>query len=555
MSVLASAIAQFFNRNDISVGVIKGEWGVGKTYFWKHFIAGCDYAKSNRKTVFYVSLFGVKDREDLSSRILAGIEICDETNPKEPGFNWKNFTSKVAPYLRKFDSAKIGGVPLGSFSNIAFPFLERQMTSNSIICFDDIERSDGLSMKVFLGVVSEYAEQRNCKIVIIYNDSEMGLLSEGFERYREKVVDIEWLYEPSLDENLNKVWAEDIPESVEKAFESLQNKNLRVMQKVKFALQYFERFIAGSEDDLRFLVEERIALICIAYNAYPQFREYLETRDSEGLNKIYLSEIGLGEKQSERDPVKDRLEGALGWGHLEVDGVVRKFLSNGFVEPENVERLFSDKNHQLYQMKTANEFSAIWEMFRGNFGATQEVFIEKMRKFMADHHETFGIKDIEECRTCLLDLNDQAEDFDAYLNLAIGRYVDGCNSHSSARDRFIDSFSADTERKIRDQLKLKEFPISLDELFENLTDCGGYSPSKCRLLQQFSDEEVEMWLSSGRCAYPSLITVFLERFDSNEEGGKEFCLRLRRLLTVLAGRSSFDRIKVDRILGSKMNNS
>ena len=59
-----------FLQSEDRVAVIKGEWGVGKTYFWnKYYDAKAKRKEINEIAYSYISLFGVDSIEDIKKKI------------------------------------------------------------------------------------------------------------------------------------------------------------------------------------------------------------------------------------------------------------------------------------------------------------------------------------------------------------------------------------------------------------------------------------------------------------------------------------------------------
>src|SRR6266508_1688321 len=57
-------------RNDLLV--LKGEWGVGKTYFWNYLVRRASIVKGiGHKHYSYISLFGLNNLEDVRTEISA----------------------------------------------------------------------------------------------------------------------------------------------------------------------------------------------------------------------------------------------------------------------------------------------------------------------------------------------------------------------------------------------------------------------------------------------------------------------------------------------------
>lgn len=100
------------------------------------------------------------------------------------------------------------------------------------ICFDDLERKgDTLTVKEIMGLIDELAIRKNCKVILIFNESSLDKDTDKkeFDSYREKVVDIELNYEPSCVENMKHIFPDDFKQLsiISDVVDELDIKNIR----------------------------------------------------------------------------------------------------------------------------------------------------------------------------------------------------------------------------------------------------------------------------------------------------------------------------------------
>jgi hypothetical protein len=163
-------VDKFVSDENNDMLVIKGGWGVGKTYFWQDTIKkAAGGGNTGRRFYAYVSLFGINSLEELRNSILAA-----KVDSKDAGAG--DGLSAFLSGLKQLAKG-VEGVPAlrewtgGMAGTALFMTLK-----DTLVCFDDIERKgDGLATKDLLGLASLLKEQRNCKIAFILND---GGLSE-----------------------------------------------------------------------------------------------------------------------------------------------------------------------------------------------------------------------------------------------------------------------------------------------------------------------------------------------------------------------------------------
>lgn len=160
---------------------IIGEWGIGKTYFWK------TYIQNKLSQVVYITLFGKEHYSQILEEIV--MQVCKRHNKAA-----KSITNIVSAMTKL---ATNGFVNINA--DALFSVIKKDDFEKMVICFDDIERkSDKLSMRDFMGLVAHLRDIKECKVVIILNDNKINNANEkqddclDFQIYKEKCVDYEF---------------------------------------------------------------------------------------------------------------------------------------------------------------------------------------------------------------------------------------------------------------------------------------------------------------------------------------------------------------------------
>lgn len=148
-------------------------------------------------------------------------------------------TEKLKPLAKILESIKIHGV---NSSKAVNSIIESNLINNFLICIDDMERKEReLSISSILGLISVLKEERKCKIILIFNDERLDAeAKDGLNEYREKIVDIELSYNPTINENLAIIWPDKPKQNTQDLFQTLKLNNIRIMQKVRWIQEYFE---------------------------------------------------------------------------------------------------------------------------------------------------------------------------------------------------------------------------------------------------------------------------------------------------------------------------
>ena len=185
---LNERLLDIFQLDEGFVVALNGEWGIGKTFFWNKFIEDNFADRIKRKEVVYVSLFGKETIKDIQTDIILQISKF--------GKLYETINSTIG-------SSKYAGIDISSVLSLA----TKTDFKDIIICFDDFERkSDNLHSKDILGLISQFKEQKNCKIVMIYNQNEVHNDDKKVvSNYKDKVIDYELHYKPTVAESYKAV--------------------------------------------------------------------------------------------------------------------------------------------------------------------------------------------------------------------------------------------------------------------------------------------------------------------------------------------------------------
>jgi hypothetical protein len=259
MNPIGEALLKFLNDDTLSVAVLKGEWGIGKTFFWRNFLSEAK-DKLDFRAYSYVSLFGAQEIDDLKRQVFSNFEMLD---PK----SLSKHLEKLKPISDVLKSIEI---PFLNSSGPINDLIASKLIDHFLICFDDLERKEeSISGSSVLGLISQLKEEKSCKIILIYNDRELGEETEmQINEYREKVVDLELTYRPTIDENLSIIWPESCPDYVTDIFQTLELNNIRVMQRVKWTLEYFTEEISSKFPHLWTSFQSKCAILTVVYHAY-----------------------------------------------------------------------------------------------------------------------------------------------------------------------------------------------------------------------------------------------------------------------------------------------
>lgn len=239
---------------------LTGEWGIGKTQFWKSFY------EENHKNLgvnkySYVSLFGIDSIEALKFEI--ALSTHETTQKKDYLSGLKGIFKKS---LDAIDLPKLEGT--GVTLSLSKGMISSAMSSligDTLICIDDIERlSENLDIRDVMGLVNHLSLEKNCKVLVILHDVKAN---EQFQEYKEKVFDEVLILDESLTAIEKLVNDSNLFAIYNKFYQVMGIKNIRFYQRV---IETFYTLINNLPDTLSVVskrqILDSILIIRLAYD-------------------------------------------------------------------------------------------------------------------------------------------------------------------------------------------------------------------------------------------------------------------------------------------------
>ena len=324
---------------------LTGEWGIGKTHFWKEFYKK-NYKDLGVNKYSYVSLFGIDSIDALKFEI--ALSTHDTAQKKDYLTGLKGIFKKG---LDAIDLPKLEGT--GITLSLGKGLISSAITSligDTLICIDDIERlSKNLDIKDVMGLVNHLSLEKNCKVVVILHEGEAG---ENFREYKEKVFD-EVL---ALDDSLSII--EDLISDIEifpiyeNFYQTMGVRNLRFYQRVQ---KTYHEIIKRSSSLSKLSKEEilRQTLIIKLVHDIPKVLD-VDMKELE----TYFSEKGLEDRldiflesddealkatvRTKKDDVEKKLSKFYPNFHMERwTEVVIELITNIDIDSEKFQRLLN----------------------------------------------------------------------------------------------------------------------------------------------------------------------------------------------------------------------
>lgn len=561
------ALEEFLTSDTIQVLELKGDWGVGKTYYFQNFLAWAKHKSllGKLKAFSYVSLFGSASVSSLEASIfaaheplsnVAGVKLATASKPI------KSFLNKVGQTTMELGGTRFA---FGTASILIDGLIRKCYIKDFLICFDDIERmSQQMSPSAFLGLVSSLKEQQNCKILLIYNYDKLSgsnqLLQQAIEEYREKIIDREVSLRPTVEENVAIAWPQEMgrPSSFMHVFTTSACANIRVMRKARWAVEHFSKILGDQWPNIRESFQLAIAtLAVICYS-----RKDLFPDPSSILADDFFKHLAA---ESQMHRAQYQFISKLGYSPAPHHNMILDFFRHGSVDIDSYKGILqvNDTNERLSRFN--HQCDEISRKFSSGFFASHDQVVHELHEFLQQHSgdislgKAYGaIAFLEQCGV---------EVDPALLNQAIQSHMD----REPQLDPYTLNFSRlpDVVREdIRRRYDAKGASQSISNLMQSLAGSNGLDPGEIKLLRSRTESEWLEWISSFNSSQETtesgefysdvfhLVATFLKRFESVTDAEDQATLqKIRGALEQLRARSPVDRLRVEMLFNYMTQNA
>lgn len=389
----------FLTREEPGVLALKGAWGVGKTHFWDSLVK--DAGSALKPTRYcYASLFGIASKRELSIALYANV-VEFKVLPREEyrsvikniGLTWRELIRLgqwcSRKYARYMEYNPFGEIPWVKNLPRSFEAFASQMIRDAVICLDDFERLDHehFSAEELMGFINELKEKRGCKVVLIFNEGQLDGTKEIYEKYREKVIDLELLYAPTAQESAKIAVPPGTPchDSLVQHAEKVGLTNIRVLRKIV----RITKIMHTATDGLHQHVLERAVrtLVLFAW-CYYEKNESKPTLDFIIGWNPYGSLFGKKAGSEENPQIEDWKKLLRDYGITIVedfDLAIIAIIEKGYLEEsgfiENAHRLDS----QIQKGQNQADLDTVWEALNHSFENNQDEFVEVVRAKFNKH--------------------------------------------------------------------------------------------------------------------------------------------------------------------------
>ncbi len=540
--LLKEQIRRFLSTKTPEVLAIKGDWGVGKTYCWDKHIEELRN-ECALESYAYVSLFGINSIDALKqTTFLNTIDtktIGKKTSVKAYSKLWADRLKSIKiPFIDNYISGF--GEVFNSVSQLAI--------KDTIICFDDLERkSDDLSIKDFMGLVSFFKDRKNCKVVLLLNEDAGDETFKDYRKYKEKIVDRQIHFQPTAEESFDTMFDVDFEfrDYIRDCCIGLNITNKRVITKIVKHANDFLSLVCNFDEEIKKQVIHSTIVLSWCY--------YCHGANSDNIPEFnYVNRPGLRDEDEGRGWTKDKTkswENQLNsYGYQltdEIDLVVARGIEQGFIDSKSLIPLCELKQKEIDVRKSNAKWDDAWKLFHGSFDSNEEDVANAMESGMRDIASSTSCSQYSSGLKVLRDLGkDQKADelIDIFIEARKGTpeifNVDSitANPFGINDDKF--------KEKLREAYLEFEPKPTVEAILKKRKGSNSYNMSEVDILNELSTDQIEEMFRGFRGEdLTSNIRTFMLLSSSSAELGEKIDEALDRIASTELNRSRMEKFR------------
>lgn len=501
VQITKAILRDFLSNSETDVLALTGAWGTGKTHAWREALME-HKEKIKFKRYCYVSLFGINSMTELRMALFMK-SIAVETLGKKLDFDainehWMLITKDWFKGLYGRFSPMVKSLPHGSSFSLGLEALAPSAVRETLVCLDDFERQTTIKAEDVLGLITELSEERGCKVVLIFNAEQLGA-KDAYRAYREKAIDFEVLYSPTVQEAFDLVFDTDFPDRdlVLHHVADLGITNVRILRKLQQLITRLRVATAGMHVDVIATSISTIVLLC--WCAYATDASKPKVEDIENWNQDLLSYRKDAEQVPETLAWVQRLK-AYGFVHVDdLDLTIARIVERGYVEGTGFVEVATKLDEELRNKEKSEPFNTVWGRFHDSFSGDQDTFITDLYNSACDAIAQIGSGDLNGTVRLLRELkrDDLADDL-------IDKYVVANKAKPSTFDLKEHPFGGTI-----DDAKLR---AKFDVVHSELTQLPGLEESVCFMAKNsgYNPEHLEAMKLASVDEYEAM---FLKKHD------------------------------------------
>jgi hypothetical protein len=424
---IKTTIENFISDTHNELLVVKGKWGIGKTFFWQKLIEDSMSKKCvGRDYYSYVSLFGVHSLEELKIAIIASRV---ESNASKLMKRVDKLTANFKQLVKNFEkNSKLREYTGGMVSEYLYYLLD-----NTLICFDDIERKgNNLEIKDVFSIAAFLKEQRDCKVLLIMNDERLeGNSPEEYKLHGEKIIDREVLFLITAEEAFTYIFQPPLRhyDLIKNCCLILNIKNIRILQRIRRFIEDITPLLKGIEKEA---AEEVLrSLILYVWSYYDKASDAPPIKfilDYSVVNRYINSEYKNEEITPEIKKWDEVLRSYNYFRTDDVDKCLADFVKTGYIDRPKFADVLAKKNEQVRVRQGDASYSKVWNIYRNSFADNEQEFVDKLVNSFRSNIKILSSNDLQTAVETLREF-----ERDTIADALIDEYFDQHNSEDEVK--------------------------------------------------------------------------------------------------------------------------
>lgn len=416
IEITKQILRNFLTNATPQVLALTGDWGTGKTHTW-------DAAVRAHKDAIpftnycYISLFSVSSMAELRTNIFIRSQ---PTSTIGEDFKKSSATKKSAkPDATMYTKARLkqtyantraalNELRLGRAVTVGIETLAQNAIRDTLICIDDFERLPKKIKPVeVLGFINELKETLNCKVVLIFNPSE--LQGAHYQKYREKVFDLEIKFKPKIAEAFDLIFDRTCKhrDEIQSHVEDLQISNIRILSKLRDRLDLLLMELDDQHEAVVLaMISTTVLLVWCTYSNEPSKPEITKIND-------WNSKLLSFTKPTDNDPEPPWVDRLRSYGFLHVDELdlaIAKVIENGYIEGSGLIEIATTESGKQQQAAKKEPFKKAWDRFYNSFSSDTNEFITDLYSAALEAIGNMSSSDLDATVRLLRELDQASND-------------------------------------------------------------------------------------------------------------------------------------------------
>jgi hypothetical protein len=566
---IALMLSRFLENNEQRTLLLRGAWGVGKSYVVEDFVASFDFSKSNLVARSYVSLFGKQSIQDVQRNIFAvATQIGSDEQVRQRLGRAAHRLIQLEKYLSesrtqrtlRWLSSKAGQIQLPWIGGLGAMFNQGNyaFVDGFLVTLDDLERrSESVPFKDILGLVDDLAVHRNCKVIVVCNedvlsDSEKDLLAS----FKEKIFDLDLLLSRAPREiaTIGLPAGSEHRDVSEDIFEKLGVSNIRVVRRYAFLVEQIWHDIAQADTRIVKEILEHIAILAWArYDSTAQIPQaklgYLASESS------WMASAIRSEKNEPKETWEINWEAAadaLQFSSETYDQSLIEYMRTGIWTPGELSKVVTEKSLHLEQLEAAESLRAAWRLYADSLRPDQAAFVDALKESIRRHSTSLSPRDVDSAFHALedlgVDIGDLAENYIRDAGDEIRK--------AALEDWPFGDFQSKAIRPLvgEERSKSKSLP-TIDAALERISIQRSWSEEDILSLDSCSEDDLFEWMQSDPPNLSAKIRHGLLFFasQSSDSRYKSIGEKAVRALKRVAAMSELNKIRVEKMFNVKID--